>query len=222
MVPGPSAVTAAVSASGLGGGGGFVFLGFPPRSPGRLRRTVTAALELGLPVVLFEAANRLARTLELIEPLAATRPVVVARELTKVHETLHRGTARELAEEFRRQPPRGGVHRRDRDMSSTYYVTAAIDYVNGDPHLGHVYEKVGCDVLARHRRLRGDEVRFTVGTDEHSQSVLRAARDAGGDPRGLRGRPGRAVPRPLRRRWTSPTPPSSAPAGRPTGAAPSG
>ncbi|MGA2282465.1 MAG: methionine--tRNA ligase [Candidatus Dormibacteria bacterium] len=64
-------------------------------------------------------------------------------------------------------------------MSGAYYVTAAIDYVNGDPHLGHVYEKVGCDVLARHRRLRGDDVRFTVGTDEHSQSVLRAARDRG-------------------------------------------
>jgi len=67
-------------------------------------------------------------------------------------------------------------------MSSTHYVTAAIDYVNGDPHLGHVYEKVGCDVLARHRRLRGDEVRFTVGTDEHSQSVLRAARERGLTP----------------------------------------
>ena len=66
-----------------------------------------AALALGLPVVLFEAANRLAKTLELIEPLLGDRPVVVARELTKVHETLHRGTARELAEEFRRQPPRG-------------------------------------------------------------------------------------------------------------------
>jgi methionyl-tRNA synthetase len=67
-------------------------------------------------------------------------------------------------------------------MSSTYYVTAAIDYVNGDPHLGHVYEKVGCDVLARHHRLRGREVRFTVGTDEHSQSVLRAARERGLSP----------------------------------------
>ncbi len=60
-----------------------------------------------------------------------------------------------------------------------YYLTAAIDYVNGDPHLGHVYEKVGCDVLARHRRARGDEVRFTIGSDEHSQSVLRAARERG-------------------------------------------
>ena len=67
-------------------------------------------------------------------------------------------------------------------MTGTFYVTAAIDYVNGDPHLGHVYEKVGCDVLARHRRLRGDAVRFTVGTDEHSQSVLRAAREQGLEP----------------------------------------
>ncbi len=64
----------------------------------------------------------------------------------------------------------------------TFYVTAAIDYVNGDPHLGHAYEKIGCDVLARHRRLRGDEVRFTVGSDEHSQSVERAARAAGMEP----------------------------------------
>jgi methionyl-tRNA synthetase len=67
-------------------------------------------------------------------------------------------------------------------MNGTYYVTAAIDYVNGDPHLGHVYEKVGCDVLARHRRLRGDEVRLTVGGDEHSQSVLRAAAERGLSP----------------------------------------
>jgi methionyl-tRNA synthetase len=64
----------------------------------------------------------------------------------------------------------------------SFYVTAAIDYVNGDPHLGHAYEKIGCDVLARHRRLRGDEVRFTVGSDEHSQSVERAARAAGMEP----------------------------------------
>ncbi|HEX4580296.1 MAG TPA: class I tRNA ligase family protein [Candidatus Dormibacteraeota bacterium] len=64
----------------------------------------------------------------------------------------------------------------------TFYVTAAIDYVNGDPHLGHAYEKIGCDVLTRHRRLRGDDVRFTVGSDEHSQSVERAARAAGMTP----------------------------------------
>ncbi len=67
-------------------------------------------------------------------------------------------------------------------MTRNFYVTAAIDYVNGDPHLGHVYEKVGCDVLVRHRRLRGDQVRLTLGSDEHSQSVLRAAREQGTTP----------------------------------------
>lgn len=67
-------------------------------------------------------------------------------------------------------------------MPGTFYVTAAIDYTNGNPHLGHAYEKVGCDVLVRHRRARGDDARLVVGTDDHSQSVLRAALDAGRDP----------------------------------------
>ena len=67
-------------------------------------------------------------------------------------------------------------------MTGRYYVTAAIDYVNGDPHLGHAYEKIGCDVLARHHRLRGREVRLTLGSDEHSQSVERAARERGMQP----------------------------------------
>ena len=56
-----------------------------------------------------------------------------------------------------------------------YYLTTAIDYSNGDPHLGHALEKVGADCIARYRRLRGDEVHFLMGMDEHSQAVLQAA-----------------------------------------------
>jgi methionyl-tRNA synthetase len=56
-----------------------------------------------------------------------------------------------------------------------YYVTTAIDYSNGDPHLGHALEKIGADAIARYRRLRGDDVRFVMGMDEHSQSVVQAA-----------------------------------------------
>jgi len=67
-------------------------------------------------------------------------------------------------------------------MPDRYYITAAIDYVNGSPHLGHAYEKIGCDMVARHHRLRGRAVRFTVGTDEHSQSVERAAAEQGLSP----------------------------------------
>jgi methionyl-tRNA synthetase len=56
-----------------------------------------------------------------------------------------------------------------------FYVTTAIDYSNGDPHLGHALEKVGADCIARYRRLCGDQVHFLMGMDEHSQSVIQAA-----------------------------------------------
>jgi methionyl-tRNA synthetase len=63
-----------------------------------------------------------------------------------------------------------------------FYLTTAIDYSNGDPHLGHALEKVGADAIARYRRLRGDRVHFLMGMDEHSQSVLQAAARAGVSP----------------------------------------
>jgi methionyl-tRNA synthetase len=63
-----------------------------------------------------------------------------------------------------------------------YYLTTAIDYSNGDPHLGHALEKVGADCIARYRRLRGDDVHFVMGMDEHSQSVIQAAEKANTTP----------------------------------------
>jgi methionyl-tRNA synthetase len=65
---------------------------------------------------------------------------------------------------------------------SRYYLTTAIDYVNSRPHLGTAYEKIGADVIARYRRLAGDDVRFVMGNDEHSQNVFRRAREQGLDP----------------------------------------
>jgi methionyl-tRNA synthetase len=56
-----------------------------------------------------------------------------------------------------------------------FYLTTAIDYSNGEPHLGHALEKIGADCIARYRRLRGDTVHFLMGMDEHSQSVIQAA-----------------------------------------------
>jgi methionyl-tRNA synthetase len=64
-----------------------------------------------------------------------------------------------------------------------FYLTTAIDYSNGDPHLGHALEKIGADCIARYRRLRGDAVHFLMGMDEHSQSVIQAAERAGATPR---------------------------------------
>jgi methionyl-tRNA synthetase len=56
-----------------------------------------------------------------------------------------------------------------------FYLTTAIDYANGDPHIGHAYEKIGADVIARYHRMRGDDVRFLSGLDEHGQKVAQAA-----------------------------------------------
>jgi methionyl-tRNA synthetase len=56
-----------------------------------------------------------------------------------------------------------------------FYLTTAIHYVNDDPHIGHMYENIVADVIARHRRRMGDDVRFLTGTDEHGQKIERAA-----------------------------------------------
>jgi methionyl-tRNA synthetase len=68
------------------------------------------------------------------------------------------------------------------DNLAHFYLTTAIDYANGDPHIGHAYEKVGADVIARYRRLWGDEVRFLTGLDEHGQKVAQAAAERGVSP----------------------------------------
>jgi len=63
-----------------------------------------------------------------------------------------------------------------------FYITTAIDYVNGSPHLGHAYEKVLTDVIARVRRMMGDRVYFLTGVDEHGQKVQQSARARGVAP----------------------------------------
>jgi methionyl-tRNA synthetase len=60
-----------------------------------------------------------------------------------------------------------------------FYITTAIDYSNGEPHLGHALEKIGADCIARYRRLRGDQVHFLMGMDENAQKVAQAAERAG-------------------------------------------
>lgn len=70
-------------------------------------------------------------------------------------------------------------------MSRRFYLTTAIDYANGEPHLGHAFEKVGADAIARYRRLEGDQVRFSMGMDEHGQKVAQAAAARGVEPQAL-------------------------------------
>jgi methionyl-tRNA synthetase len=68
---------------------------------------------------------------------------------------------------------------------SRFYLTTAIDYANGDPHLGHALEKVGADAIARYHRLAGHDVHFLMGMDEHGQKVAQEAQKRGLAPQAL-------------------------------------
>jgi 16S rRNA (cytidine1402-2'-O)-methyltransferase len=107
VVPGPSAALAALVASGLPTGR-FVFEGFLPRKgSGRTERLAAVAAERRT-VVLYEAPHRLPRTLaDLASVCGDDRPVAVARELTKLHEEVWRGTLGEAAAWAVERPPRG-------------------------------------------------------------------------------------------------------------------
>jgi methionyl-tRNA synthetase len=63
-----------------------------------------------------------------------------------------------------------------------FYITTPIYYPNDVPHIGHAYDAVAADVIARHHRLRGEEVFHLTGTDEHGLNIQRKATDAGVDP----------------------------------------
>ncbi len=64
-----------------------------------------------------------------------------------------------------------------------FYITTPIYYVNDKPHIGHAFATIAADVLARWHRIRGDEVFFLTGTDEHGSKIEKAAKAAGMDPK---------------------------------------
>jgi methionyl-tRNA synthetase len=63
-----------------------------------------------------------------------------------------------------------------------FYITTAIDYANGDPHIGHAFEKIGADAIARFHRMNGSDVHFLIGMDEHGQKVAQTAEARGVSP----------------------------------------
>ena len=70
-------------------------------------------------------------------------------------------------------------------MADPFYLTTAINYPNGRPHIGHAYEAIAADVIARFQRWMGREVRFQTGTDEHGLKMARKAAEQGVGPRQL-------------------------------------
>jgi 16S rRNA (cytidine1402-2'-O)-methyltransferase len=107
-IPGPSALAAAVSASGLISGP-FLALGFLPRETGSRRQALARAGASGMPFVLFEAARRLPKTLAELRDTLGEREAVVLRELTKLHEEIRSGTLGALREWAASETPAGEV-----------------------------------------------------------------------------------------------------------------
>src|SRR6476620_11413573 len=61
-------------------------------------------------------------------------------------------------------------------MSDPFYITTAISYPNGKPHIGHAYEAIAADAMARFRRAQGRDVKLVTGTDEHGLKMVQTAR----------------------------------------------
>ena len=70
-------------------------------------------------------------------------------------------------------------------MAEPFYITTAISYPNGRPHIGHAYEAIAADAIARFQRQAGRDVRFQTGTDEHGLKMVQTARDKGMEVRAL-------------------------------------
>lgn len=106
VLPGPSAVVTALVGSGLPSDA-FFFGGFLPVKSGKKGQVLQQALAASYTSIFYESPFRIVKTVKALAELDAEAPICVARELTKVFETYHRGTAAELLQEFEKHPPKG-------------------------------------------------------------------------------------------------------------------
>ncbi|MGI9648003.1 MAG: 16S rRNA (cytidine(1402)-2'-O)-methyltransferase [Acidimicrobiia bacterium] len=156
VVPGPSAVTAAVAVSGLPSER-FVFEGFLPRKQEARRSRIEELADEPRTLVLFVAAARAGAELAaLAESLGGDRPAVVARELTKLHEEVWRGTLAGAAHHYTAEPPRGeltvvvgGAPVRSGNMGDA---VAEVDRLTGDGLLFSEAVKAAADIHSVRRR----------------------------------------------------------------------
>jgi 16S rRNA (cytidine1402-2'-O)-methyltransferase len=122
-VPGPSAVIAALTASGLPTDR-FLFLGFLPRKTGTLRKLLDEVSKEISTLVIYESPHRISKTLSLLAEVLGSRRAVVVRELTKQHETFDRGTLPELAQRYQE----GGLGEMTLVIEGAYKSTPAVTH----------------------------------------------------------------------------------------------
>lgn len=137
VVPGPTAAISALAVSGLPPAR-FVFEGFLPRRSGDRRRRIEELREEQRTLVFYESPHRIEGTLGDMSEILGDRPAALARELTKLHEEVRRGTLGELLDGARSVPPRGeivlvvgGALRRDREVVPAELATAARELMSG-------------------------------------------------------------------------------------------
>ena len=106
-IPGASALTAAISASGLPSDA-FTFIGFLPTKKGR-KKKISSLENLDMTIVLFESPHRLIKTLNQLKEALGERPIVVARELTKLYEEIIRGNFSSTIEFFETKKIKGEI-----------------------------------------------------------------------------------------------------------------
>ena len=106
VLPGPSAVVTALVGSGLPSDA-FFFGGFLPVKSGRKAAILQAAVQASHTSIFYESPFRIVKTVQALAEIDPAVPVCVARELTKVFETYHRGSAAVVLEEFKAKPPKG-------------------------------------------------------------------------------------------------------------------
>lgn len=137
IVPGPTAAISALAVSGLPPAR-FVFEGFLPRRSGERRRRIEELREEQRTLVFYESPHRIEDTLADMSEILGDRPAALARELTKLHEEVRRGTLPELLDGARSVPPRGeivlvvgGALRRNREVVPAELATAARELMSG-------------------------------------------------------------------------------------------
>jgi 16S rRNA (cytidine1402-2'-O)-methyltransferase len=159
-VPGPSALTAAIAASGLASDS-FVFLGFLPAKSGQRRTLLESLREAERTTVVYEAPHRITGTMQdIVEILGPTRPVVLARELTKLHEEFIRGTAASALARVQEHELKGEITLLIGKGAAMVARTKAKDIAERLQEIMQeqkLDEKAGLKVLARERGLSKSE-----------------------------------------------------------------
>lgn len=198
-VAGPTALILALLGSGIDAKR-FVFYGFLPKKGKERKKILLDIAEDIKTSIIYESPYRILKTLEEFKKYLGTeREVVIARELTKIHEEFIRGNVGEVLEALsKRNKIKGEITivikgkelskeggKSMIDENKYFYITTPIYYVNDSPHIGHAYTTIAADVMARFKRLAGYEVLFSTGTDEHGQKIEKTAKEKGITPKEL-------------------------------------